>query len=82
MLTYTGYHEAHTRRARSPATRPRRAFFASQRTHAIGYVRFQGADYAIRHGHLPAAGRGPKLQVIGVLAFAAILIIIELVTLP
>lgn len=45
----------------------------------IGYVRFRRADLAIRAARLPSMGHGPAWQVIGVLAFAAVLIIIEVI---
>lgn len=42
-----------------------------------GYVRYRAADKAIRAAQLPAAGRGPLLQVIAVVIFAAIVVAIE-----
>ena len=43
-----------------------------------GLVRFRAADSAIRKGQLPATGRGPQLQVVGVSALAIVLVAIEL----
>ncbi|MCK9540289.1 YidH family protein [Dokdonella sp.] len=43
----------------------------------IGYIRYQVADAAIRAGQLPATGIGGLLVVIGVAAFAAVLLVIR-----
>lgn len=42
-----------------------------------GYIRYVAADKAIRAARLPAAGRGPLMQVVAVIAFAITVIIIE-----
>lgn len=44
----------------------------------VGYSRFRAADRAIRGGRLPAAGHGPRLQVAGVVAVAAVLVAVQL----
>lgn len=44
----------------------------------VGLLRFRAADKAIREGELPADGRGPQFQVLGVIALAAVLVVIEL----
>jgi putative membrane protein len=44
----------------------------------VGYARFRAADRAIRAHKLPPAGRGPMLQVAGVLGFATVLVTLEL----
>lgn len=43
----------------------------------IGYARFRAADAAIREGRLPATGTGGMLVVIGVVVFAAALIVVR-----
>jgi putative membrane protein len=43
----------------------------------IGYIRYQVADAAIRAGKLPATGAGGPLVVIGVVIFAAALVIAQ-----
>jgi putative membrane protein len=48
---------------------------------ALGYVRFKAADSAIRTGQLPDIGRGPLLQVTGVVFIALFVAGIELVRL-
>ncbi len=42
-----------------------------------GYIRYLTADKAIREARLPAAGHGPLLQVIAVIALALAIVIIE-----
>lgn len=44
---------------------------------ALGYVRFRIADRAIRAGTLPGIGRGPLLQVAGVVALAGVIVLAE-----
>jgi putative membrane protein len=44
----------------------------------VGYRRFQVADYYIRRGKLPRTGRGPAMQVAGVVVFALAVAAIEL----
>jgi len=43
----------------------------------LGYTRFQAADKAIRQGRLPAHGRGPMLQVMGVILFALVVMVLR-----
>jgi putative membrane protein len=44
----------------------------------MGYRRFRSADADIRHGRLPRTGRGPALQVAGVVVFALVIAAVEL----
>lgn len=43
----------------------------------IGLQRFMRAEIAIRAGRLPATGKGPMIQVLLVILFAAALILLE-----
>lgn len=54
------------------------AIMAGATMATIGYVRFRSADEAIRQGRLPDPGRGPVLQVIGVIIFAIFIALVEL----
>ena len=47
----------------------------------IGYMRYRAANDAIRSGHLPIHGNGPKLQVGVVLCFALFVVGFELLSL-
>lgn len=44
----------------------------------IGYMRFKGADKAIRRGELPATGSEPLIQVGGIAVIAAVLVVTRL----
>jgi putative membrane protein len=45
----------------------------------VGYARYRAADRAIRSGRLPKNGRGPAIQVAGVVALAMVLVAVILV---
>lgn len=45
----------------------------------VGYIRFKGADKAIRAGRLPATGSEPFIQVAGIALIAAALIVTRLI---
>lgn len=44
----------------------------------VGYIRFKGADKAIRRGELPVTGSEPFIQVAGIALIAAALIVTRL----
>ncbi|HEX5744433.1 MAG TPA: DUF202 domain-containing protein [Candidatus Saccharimonadales bacterium] len=44
----------------------------------IGYMRFKGADKAIRRGELPTAGNEPLIQVGGITVIAGVLVVARL----
>jgi putative membrane protein len=44
----------------------------------VAFQRYKDADKAIREGELPGIGKGPAVQVIGVVLFAVALVVIEL----